>query len=167
MRVGSLILLLHDVSDVPIDIAKMCNFLRFKRMTVLWFAILLLTWLHQRMYLYPSKILYSCVYDTYDIIDAPEYYNSDTMFYKVTKSCLLSFLFCLYALHSFWLNTFVKMAHKLLWKGETHDLSMFKKGERQGNVKDHTDDNWNFEEKIYPQGGGERSGGSGGKSKTS
>ena len=63
-RVGGVVLLLHDISDVPIDISRICNHLKLKKVTAFFFVVLLCTWTYLRMYTFPNYVIRSVVEDT-------------------------------------------------------------------------------------------------------
>ena len=43
-RIGSMVFLVHDISDVPVDLSKLANFLKWKRATTICFASMCLLW---------------------------------------------------------------------------------------------------------------------------
>lgn len=67
-RIGTLILFAHDVSDIPLDLLKICNYLklsgpRWLFMTEFVFVATLVNWAYFRLWLIPSRLMYSVAYE--------------------------------------------------------------------------------------------------------
>ena len=58
-RVGSVIMLLHDPSDIFLEGAKMCNYAGWERPSVVLFVLLLVTWFALRLVVLPGWIISS------------------------------------------------------------------------------------------------------------
>ena len=52
---------LATVSDVPVDLSKLANFLKWKVTTVVCFGTMVLTWLYTRLYILPVKIYWTVI----------------------------------------------------------------------------------------------------------
>ncbi|XP_068202020.1 ceramide synthase 2-like [Palaemon carinicauda] len=63
VRVGTLILLVHECADIPLIAAKMCKYAGIDAPTDILFVIFLLVWLYTRCYLYPFWILHSIFFE--------------------------------------------------------------------------------------------------------
>ena len=66
LRVGVLVLYIHDVSDIPVDLLKLCNYCQLEGpkglfLTELAFVTNLLTWTYYRLYLLSTTVLYTLV----------------------------------------------------------------------------------------------------------
>jgi hypothetical protein len=128
-RVGSMVFLVHDISDVPVDLSKLANFLKWKTTTALCFAAMVLVWCLTRLGALPFVIYRSVLWDTWlvcqsGVID-PIYYVHYKPFFVVLVGLLI-------LLHLAWFTMFLQMGWVLVSKGEAHDLSEHKKGETQG-----------------------------------
>jgi hypothetical protein len=55
VRVGSVILLLHDSADYWLELAKMATYARFKNLCDASFIIFAIVWLITRLILFPFK----------------------------------------------------------------------------------------------------------------
>ncbi|OQS02492.1 hypothetical protein THRCLA_05134 [Thraustotheca clavata] len=68
LPVGVLILIVHDASDVPLDLLKMANYMKLEGpkglfITEILFAIVLGIWFYVRIYLYPFKLINSVFWE--------------------------------------------------------------------------------------------------------
>lgn len=64
--VGVTVLFLHDVSDIPLDMLKMANYLKMEGLsgffvTEVLFVILVIDWFYYRIFLFPTKLIYSAI----------------------------------------------------------------------------------------------------------
>merc|ERR1712226_1247798 len=55
-RVGSMVFLVHDFSDVPVDLSKLANFLKWKWTTLGCFLAMVGVWMATRIYILPFTI---------------------------------------------------------------------------------------------------------------
>lgn len=60
-RVGSVVMLLHDPSDVFLEAAKLCNYAELEGPSTVLFAGLLLSWFGLRLVLLPFWVMHSCM----------------------------------------------------------------------------------------------------------
>jgi ceramide synthetase len=131
-RIGTMVFMVHDISDVPVDVSKLLNFMKWKYMTISAFAILMITWIVTRLYILPFVIVKG-IFDTchllYENEDIPATYYSKIL--VVFKGLLISIT----SLHVLWFVILLRILLKVITKGETHDLSEHKNGEDQLNVK--------------------------------
>lgn len=127
-RVGSMVFMVHDISDVPVDLSKLANFLKWKTTTALCFAAMVLVWCLTRLGILPFVIYKSVLYESWLVcqsgIIAPIYYVHYKPFFVVLVGLLIT-------LHLAWFTMFLQMGWVLISKGEAHDLSEHKKGEHQ------------------------------------
>lgn len=130
--IGSMVFMIHDISDIPVDLSKLANFLKLKTATTICFVCMCITWLLMRLIILPFIVLRSIIYESWLVCAdghvPPMYYN---MFQPVFV-VLLGFLILL---HFFWFTMFIRMGYLLLRKGEAHDLSEHKSGEAIGHVE--------------------------------
>ena len=74
-RIGVVVMAIHDVSDVPMEGAKLAKYCKKQRLADLLFAIFTLTWIYTRCYLLPSRVIYYTSYKALSIIPFfPAYY---------------------------------------------------------------------------------------------
>jgi len=127
-RSGGMVLILHDLSDVPVDLSKLANFLKWKATTIACFALMLLLWIICRLVLFPFYIIWSVQVEGTVIRDL--YGMPEDMYLLYNRWFVIGLSF-LVLLHCVWFSMLVKMGWILISKGETHDLSEHKKGEKQ------------------------------------
>merc|ERR1740130_1597410 len=63
MRFGLMVLLVHDLSDIPIDLLKLTNYLKLEDkagffIVEIVFALNLCSWIYLRLYTFPVKIIW-------------------------------------------------------------------------------------------------------------
>ncbi|CAK7323173.1 unnamed protein product [Dovyalis caffra] len=104
-RVGSVILALHDATDVFMEIAKMSKYSGYELMASVFFLLFVLFWTILRIIYYPFWILRSTSYEfllTFDeetlLVDGPIYYY-----------IFNTLLFFLLVLHIYWWILMVRM----------------------------------------------------------
>ena len=137
-RIGSMVFLVHDISDVPVDLSKLANFLKWKRATTICFATMCLLWLVLRLGILPFVIYKSVLTESVFILETgyidPEYYLLYRgFFYYLVGQIIL--------LHIAWFCMFLRMGYLLAFKGEAHDLSEHKQGEAQHHDNSHGKEN--------------------------
>jgi ceramide synthetase len=111
LPVGVIVLLLHDVSDVPLDLLKMANYLKLEGVKGLFvtetlYVIVLGTWIYMRIYLYPSKLLYTTLFENREATMAASVAHDFTiLFPNPGPPYWLIFniwMIALYCLHIWW-----------------------------------------------------------------
>jgi ceramide synthetase len=111
LPVGVIVLLLHDLSDVPLDMLKMANYLKMEGprgffASEVLFAVLLVDWFYFRIYLYPTKLLYTTFVQNREASMSPENaYDYTILFPNPGPPSWLLFnvlLGTLYLLHIWW-----------------------------------------------------------------
>jgi hypothetical protein len=124
-RVGIMIFFVHDVSDVPVDLSKLANFLKWKNTTVTCFAIMTFTWMITRLYLFPFRIFYTSWMAGQNVMVE----GLSPLYYIMYRHLFAAGVILLVVLHAVWFMMFMKMLRTLLVKGEVHDYSEHKNGE--------------------------------------
>jgi len=129
-RIGSMVFVIHDLSDIPVDMSKLANFMKWKAATVSCFIIMLITWIGLRLGVLPFVIFKSIV------TESPNLYSDDDgqldiVVYQMYLPLFKTLIGGLIALHLFWFLILTQMGWYLVKKGETHDLTEHKHGEDQ------------------------------------
>ncbi|GFQ76734.1 ceramide synthase 6 [Trichonephila clavata] len=102
-RIGSLVLVIHDFADVPLEAAKMAKYVERQRVADMCFAVFTVAWLISRLGLYPYRIIYSTLYGALFIVPMfPAYYVFNSL------------LCALQVLHIVWTWMIVKIALRAL-----------------------------------------------------
>ena len=127
-RVGSMMFMVHDISDVPVDLSKLANFLKWKVSTAICFATMVAFWFYYRLIVLPFTIFKAVLFETILLV---EHDFVDEIFYKCYQPFFAVLIGLIILLHLVWFGMFLQMGYLLVFKGETHDLSEHKKGESQ------------------------------------
>ncbi|KAM9486772.1 ceramide synthase 6 isoform 1-T1 [Clarias gariepinus] len=106
-RVGTLVLCLHDASDVLLEAAKMANYAKYQRLCNVLFIMFALVFISSRLGLYPVWILNTTLFESWEIVGP---YPSWWVFNGL--------LVLLQGLHIFWSYLIVKIACKAISKGK-------------------------------------------------
>jgi ceramide synthetase len=126
LPVGVIVLLLHDLSDIPLDMLKMANYLKMEGLRGFFvsetmFVIVFAGWIYLRIYTYPTKLLYTTLVENREAAmtmeDAHDWTN---LFPNPGPPSWLFFnvlLVTLYCLHIWWGLLLVRVAVGTLTKG--------------------------------------------------
>ncbi|KAM6219318.1 ceramide synthase 4 [Rhynchocyon petersi] len=107
LRIGSLVLLLHDCSDYLLEACKMFNYLCWRRSCDILFLLFSCVFFYTRLFLFPTKILYTTYYDS--MIGREPFFG----YYFFNGLLML-----LQLLHVFWSCLIVRMLSKFVKKGQ-------------------------------------------------
>lgn len=108
-RVGTLVLVVHDVCDIFINLSRCLNAARLEKTTVLSFGLLLCSWIYFRLWVFPLQIIWSTLFQAYAVMIFQGYLFCNIM------------LCSLVVLHVFWLYMFVRMIQGYVRKGKYDD----------------------------------------------
>ncbi|KAL7001315.1 Ceramide synthase 1 loh3 [Sarracenia purpurea var. burkii] len=97
-RVGSVVLALHDASDVFLEVGKMSKYSGAETLASLSFIVFVLSWILLRLIYYPFWILWSTSYEVLLTLDKDKHKVDGPICYYVFNSLL----FCLLVLHIYW-----------------------------------------------------------------
>jgi hypothetical protein len=135
-RVGSMVFLVHDISDVPVDMSKLANFLKWKAMTAACFAAMVIVWCMTRLGALPFVIYKSILLESWMVCvstnpDSNSITGVDALYFVCYRHFFYVATGLLIVLHLAWFTMFLQMGWVLVRKGEAHDLSEHKTGEEQ------------------------------------
>ncbi|RHY12119.1 hypothetical protein DYB25_003667 [Aphanomyces astaci] len=131
LPVGVLVLFLHDASDVPLDLLKMANYLKLEDrkgffLSEVLFAVMLTVWVYFRVYLFPSKLIYTAFWENREACCLPhEAHDLSIIFPSPGPPSWLAFsllLSCLYVLHIWWTFLILRLLKGVLTKS-VHDVA--------------------------------------------
>mmetsp|Transcript_18734 Transcript_18734/g.40586 ORF Transcript_18734/g.40586 Transcript_18734/m.40586 type:complete len:489 (+) Transcript_18734:114-1580(+) len=127
-RSGSMIFLLHDLSDVPIDMSKLANFVKWKVTTIVCFVGMVLMWIITRLGIFPFVILRGIVTECYEyfVLKGP----MDPALHDAYYLLFYFGLGALLLLHVTWFLILLRIGWTLVSTGERHDYTEHKKGEK-------------------------------------
>ncbi|KAG2459665.1 CERS6 synthase, partial [Polypterus senegalus] len=107
VRVGTLVMCLHDAADILLEAAKMANYAKCQRLCDVLFVMFALVFIITRLGIYPIWILNTTVFESWDVVGP---YPSWWVF-----NLLLTLL---QVLHCFWSYLIVKIACKAVSRGK-------------------------------------------------
>lgn len=109
IRIGTLVMAIHDVSDVFLEGAKCLHYLNYKNTAELIFVVFAITFIVSRIIIFPFWILHTSAIKSWEVVGP-------------FQSCYLfnALLFVIQCLHLYWASIIMKMAMKMLFpkKGE-------------------------------------------------
>lgn len=111
VRIGTLVLIVHDVADPLLELTKMVNYLKWKRTTDCIFVVFGISWITSRHIVFPYAILYSTTFEILSVFGEPTFFNYFFNF----------FLYLLLALGFMWTYHLIKAVVKKLSEGEVTD----------------------------------------------
>lgn len=126
-RVGSMVFMVHDISDIPVDMSKLANFMKWKITTIFFFVLMLIGWIRYRLGILPFVIFRSIIYETHLVCASGFPFDVYRMWYPIFFALMVSII----ALHVHWFIMLIRIGWILCKKGETHDLTEHKTGEDQ------------------------------------
>lgn len=97
-RVGSIVLAIHDASDVLLEIGKMSKYSGAETMASIAFILFVFSWVILRLIYYPFWILWSTSYEVLLNLDKEKHRVDGPIYYYVFNSLL----YCLLVLHIYW-----------------------------------------------------------------
>lgn len=125
-RIGTLVLLVHDIADILLEAAKMAKYSGYQRVCDVFFAIFTVTWIITRLGVYPFWIIYSTTIEAPVIVAMfPAYYIFNSL------------LFLLLLLHVIWTYLILKIA-----------CNSLKAGQMEGDIRSSSCDEVSSEEKV-------------------
>ncbi|XP_012646255.1 ceramide synthase 4 [Microcebus murinus] len=107
LRIGSLVLLLHDSSDYLLEACKMFNYTRYRLVCDTLFVVFSLVFFYTRLVLFPTQILYTTYYDS--IVNWTPFFA-----YYFFNALLVM----LQLLHVFWSCLILRMLYSFVRKGQ-------------------------------------------------
>ncbi|XP_030449504.1 ASC1-like protein [Syzygium oleosum] len=97
-RVGSVVLALHDASDIFLEVGKMSKYSGAEMIASGAFILFVLSWIILRLIYYPFWIIWSTSYEVLLTLDKEKHPVDGPIYYYVFNSLLI----CLLVLHVYW-----------------------------------------------------------------
>nr|BCO16872.1 Alternaria stem canker resistance protein 1 [Solanum lycopersicum var. cerasiforme] len=117
-RIGSVVLALHDGSDVFMEIAKMSKYSGFDLIADIFFSLFALVFTSLRIICYPFWIIRSTCYELLYVLDIQKERTTGIILYFVFNALLI----CLLVLHLFWFKIILRMVkNQILSRGHITD----------------------------------------------
>ncbi|XP_047338786.1 ceramide synthase 1 LOH3-like [Impatiens glandulifera] len=108
-RVGSIILALHEGTDVFLEVGKMSKYSGYQRIANVSFVMFVLSWLILRLICFPFGILWSTSYEVVNVLHEKSGYGSVPWVQYSVCNCLLV---CLLICHIYWWRIMFRMLTK-------------------------------------------------------
>lgn len=126
VRIGLMVLIVHDVSDITIDLLKMVNLLRLEGrpglfLTEIVFATNIILWIYMRLFVFAKQVIWSTLYHSHRLIaervDLAGLFWMDPMPPEAPDYIIFNILLCvLYVLHVWWTYLLLRIFFKILLK---------------------------------------------------
>lgn len=97
-RVGSVVLALHDASDVFLEVGKMSKYSGFEALASFSFILFVISWILLRLTYYPFWVLWSTSYEVVLTLDKEKHPVEGPVYYYLFNTLL----YCLLVLHIYW-----------------------------------------------------------------
>lgn len=97
-RIGSIVLALHDASDVFLEVGKMSKYSGAEALASFSFVLFVLSWVLLRLIYYPFWILWSTSYEVIQTLDKEKHKVDGPIYYYIFNFLLFSLL----VLHIYW-----------------------------------------------------------------
>ncbi|KAJ8768448.1 hypothetical protein K2173_021601 [Erythroxylum novogranatense] len=97
-RIGSVVLALHDVSDIFLEVGKMSKYSGAEGLASFAFILFVLSWILLRLVYYPFWVLWSTSYEVILTLDKEKHPVDGPICYYIFNTLL----YCLLVLHIYW-----------------------------------------------------------------
>eukprot|EP00270_Netrium_digitus_P007382 TRINITY_DN2151_c0_g1_i1.p1 TRINITY_DN2151_c0_g1~~TRINITY_DN2151_c0_g1_i1.p1 ORF type:complete len:330 (+),score=28.71 TRINITY_DN2151_c0_g1_i1:79-990(+) len=98
VRFTSMVIAIHDVSDVLLEAAKLCKYIDFELGASGFFLLFAISWAYMRLWIFPRRIIYSACYEVLHIVDKRLHPVSGPFVYYLFNSLLITLLI----MHIYW-----------------------------------------------------------------
>ena len=140
MRVGMLVMYVHDVSDIFIDVLKMSNLIKLEGprgwfISEIAYVATLVSWAYYRLYQFPFRVMHSSYYFSYSVTSANENSDNNASFFGlfradlpllVHNNVLLGLLLCL---HFYWFYMLLRVGYRIITESVTQASRMEYEGD--------------------------------------
>ncbi|KAK6759212.1 hypothetical protein RB195_021061 [Necator americanus] len=121
VRVGILVLFVHDAADIIIETAKIVRYANWQITLNVLFVIFIVVWTATRLVYYPFWIMRSIWFDAPELIQS-SYRWVNLLQRPLVPRLLMVMLSSLLVLHIFWTYVILKVAYKSMQGGELDDV---------------------------------------------
>ncbi|PIN25912.1 Protein transporter of the TRAM (translocating chain-associating membrane) superfamily [Handroanthus impetiginosus] len=112
-RVGSVVLALHDATDVFLEVGKMSKYSGAEALASCSFVLFVIFFFLLRLVYYPFWILWSTSYEVIQVLDRENHKAAGTIYYYIFNSLLFSLL----VVHIYWWVLMYRMLVKQIQAG--------------------------------------------------
>jgi hypothetical protein len=115
VKIGSIIMFLHDVSDLPLDFLRLFTTLHMNPFVIVAFITTLLTWAYWRLFYFPFYVLRSVAFESKSRFDQGECRPGFCTWSDVPERIpFLLLLSSLFVLHLIWFGELIKKGYRKL-----------------------------------------------------
>jgi ceramide synthetase len=116
-RPGVLVMLIHDISDIFLETAKLANYAEQESLSLNLFIVFALSWVILRVFIYPYVIVHRILVDPVKYIALPFNINPQPHY-----SAFGTMFLVLWFLHLYWTYLIFKVIEKQLRTGKADDV---------------------------------------------
>jgi hypothetical protein len=121
-RIGLLVLVAHDFSDIFLELGKTYLYKKDEIKKIVCFALLTISWMVTRLWVFPAHIIGSILYE------APVFVPVD--FFALLWVAFIAFLSVLFLMHVYWFYLILRILYKKLLLGKAVDDDRESDGEK-------------------------------------
>jgi hypothetical protein len=125
-KVGSMVMVIHDISDLSVDCTKLSNFIKWRKATIISYCSMIISWLVFRLGAFPFVVISSCAFEAPVLAKNECVADIFLMFHSIFVTLLCFLLF----LHVFWFVQIVRIGILIVLKKE-YDVSQYKNGNKE------------------------------------
>uniref|UniRef100_A0A061RHE7 Acyl-CoA-dependent ceramide synthase n=1 Tax=Tetraselmis sp. GSL018 TaxID=582737 RepID=A0A061RHE7_9CHLO len=118
MRVGGMVMLLHDLCDIWLEFAKLGNYANNEMLSTALFVVFLVVWIAMRIVYFPFWIIRSTLFEVLSEVHAIVPHVPREPHYTLFNGLLIVLL----ALHLYWTVLIIKVVLGKLRSGRTEDV---------------------------------------------
>ncbi|XP_055788136.1 ceramide synthase 5-like [Salvelinus fontinalis] len=138
LRIGTMVMCVHDASDIVLELAKLANYAKYQRICDTGFVVFSIVFFITRLVIYPFWIIYSVLVESWEIVGP---YSSWWL--------LNGLLLVLQSLHVFWFYLIARIAIKAIFKGK---VAKDDRSDIESSSEEETDTNVKSRNKSQPNG---------------
>eukprot|EP00850_Spirogloea_muscicola_P016324 SM000131S26754 [mRNA] locus=s131:359407:360678:+ [translate_table: standard] len=114
-RIGSVVVAIHDASDVWLELAKLSRYCQFDLGATTNFALFALSWLLLRLVYYPFWVIWSTTYEVLKVLNKEKHKYDGPVLYYTFNTLLIMLL----VLHIYWWILIYRILVKQLFTSGT------------------------------------------------
>jgi len=118
LRIGCIVLWLHDAADPLMELAKLGVYSKIKKISEPAFGLFILAWLITRLTVFPYVVLYSTIVEAYDMVFISPF-NVETSL--ISYYAVNVFLCVLQVMHIIWFYMILRIVYNKFKHGDLND----------------------------------------------